>query len=294
MRACTVAAETAHQLGLGVNAGHDLDHRNLVRFRELPHLDEVSIGHALISRALFDGLSAHRAGAIWTCFDDQGIGGARRGGRPVRLSHRVDHRRPTGAVRRLARHAPRCSGCRSGAVDRRGSGRGQGSAPAEAPKLDQAKIDGLRKRAADNPRDAAVRAEIGNAYFDAERYPEAITWYEASLGLDAKNVDVSTDLGVSYYYANQADRALAQFERSLQIEPKHTKTMLNIGVVRAFGKQDLTGAASIWQQVVDIAPESAEGRAAKRMIEAVRSAHPEAGGPAGGAPGAKPQENGAS
>ena len=58
MRACTVAAETAHQLGLGVNAGHDLDHRNLVRFRELPYLDEVSIGHALISRALFDGLSA--------------------------------------------------------------------------------------------------------------------------------------------------------------------------------------------------------------------------------------------
>ncbi len=58
MRACIVAAETAHGLGLGVNAGHDLDHRNLVRFRELPHLDEVSIGHALVSRAVFDGLSA--------------------------------------------------------------------------------------------------------------------------------------------------------------------------------------------------------------------------------------------
>lgn len=57
MRACVAAAETAHELGLGVNAGHDLDHRNLVRFRELPHLAEVSIGHALISRALFDGLA---------------------------------------------------------------------------------------------------------------------------------------------------------------------------------------------------------------------------------------------
>jgi cytochrome c-type biogenesis protein CcmH/NrfG len=169
-----------------------------------------------------------------------------------------------------------------------------GPAPAEPAKLDQARIDALRKRAADNPRDAAVRAEIGNAYFDAERYPEAITWYEASLALDPGNVDVSTDLGVGYYYANQADRALAQFERSLQIAPKHTKTMLNIGVVRAFGKQDLTGAASIWQQVVDIAPESAEGKAAKRMIEAVRSAHPESGGPVGAAPGAKTPENGTS
>lgn len=53
------AAEAAHLLGLGVNAGHDLDLENLVMFRRLPHLDEVSIGHALISHALFVGL--HRS-----------------------------------------------------------------------------------------------------------------------------------------------------------------------------------------------------------------------------------------
>ena len=50
------AAEHAHALGLGVNAGHDLDLDNLVMFRGLPHLAEVSIGHALISHALFVGL----------------------------------------------------------------------------------------------------------------------------------------------------------------------------------------------------------------------------------------------
>ena len=41
---------------MGVNAGHDLDLENLRLFRTLPHLDEVSIGHALISRALWIGL----------------------------------------------------------------------------------------------------------------------------------------------------------------------------------------------------------------------------------------------
>ena len=50
------AARVAHEAGLGVNAGHDLDLHNLVLFRTLPHLDEVSIGHALISHALFVGL----------------------------------------------------------------------------------------------------------------------------------------------------------------------------------------------------------------------------------------------
>ena len=51
------AARLAHSLGLGVNAGHDLDLDNLPIFRDLPFLDEVSIGHAIMSRALFVGLS---------------------------------------------------------------------------------------------------------------------------------------------------------------------------------------------------------------------------------------------
>jgi pyridoxine 5-phosphate synthase len=50
------AAALAGSLGLGVNAGHDLDLDNLQMFRRLPNLAEVSIGHALISHALFVGL----------------------------------------------------------------------------------------------------------------------------------------------------------------------------------------------------------------------------------------------
>ncbi len=46
------AARLAHSLGLGINAGHDLDLDNLTLFRQLPHLDEVSIGHAIVSRAI--------------------------------------------------------------------------------------------------------------------------------------------------------------------------------------------------------------------------------------------------
>jgi pyridoxine 5-phosphate synthase len=49
-------ARIAHGAGLGINAGHDLDLDNLVLFRTLPFLDEVSIGHAIISRAVFVGL----------------------------------------------------------------------------------------------------------------------------------------------------------------------------------------------------------------------------------------------
>lgn len=51
------AAKVAHEIGLGINAGHDLDLHNLQYFKKsIPHLDEVSIGHALISDALYYGL----------------------------------------------------------------------------------------------------------------------------------------------------------------------------------------------------------------------------------------------
>jgi pyridoxine 5-phosphate synthase len=51
------AAKLAHQLGLGINAGHDLDLQNLAYFKnEVPHLNEVSIGHALVCDSLYLGL----------------------------------------------------------------------------------------------------------------------------------------------------------------------------------------------------------------------------------------------
>ena len=51
------AAREAHQLGLGLNAGHDLNLDNLAYFiSSIPFVDEVSIGHALISDALYYGL----------------------------------------------------------------------------------------------------------------------------------------------------------------------------------------------------------------------------------------------
>ncbi|MBQ4344725.1 MAG: pyridoxine 5'-phosphate synthase [Muribaculaceae bacterium] len=52
-----VASIAAHKAGLGVNAGHDLSLENLKYFHEqVPYLNEVSIGHALISSAIYLGL----------------------------------------------------------------------------------------------------------------------------------------------------------------------------------------------------------------------------------------------
>jgi hypothetical protein len=51
-----------------------------------------------------------------------------------------------------------------------------------------------------------------------------------------------------------------------------------MGIVKAFAKQDLEGASKAWQEVIQIAPNSPEGQAAKSAIDAIQSSHPRIGG----------------
>lgn len=152
---------------------------------------------------------------------------------------------------------------------------------AQTPALDEARVQGLLTILNSDPKNAGALVQLGNTYFDAERYADAIKYYEQSLTIDPANVDASTDLGVSYYYSNRPDDALRQFEVSLKQNPRHTKTLLNKGIVLAFGKQDLEGAAFVWNQVVDIAPGTPEADAARRGLEGITASR---GGGSGAAP----------
>jgi pyridoxine 5-phosphate synthase len=65
---CLRTAEQARNAGLGVNAGHDLDQRNLpILLEAIPDIAEVSIGHALINDALYAGLAATVAAYLDAC-----------------------------------------------------------------------------------------------------------------------------------------------------------------------------------------------------------------------------------
>jgi len=145
------------------------------------------------------------------------------------------------------------------------------------PPLDESRASALKVTAQQNPSDAQTRVELGNMYFDAGRFPEAVEWYQQALKINPKDVNASTDLGIAFYYMNESDKALAQFDKSLAVDPAHAKTLLNVGIVRAFGKQDLKGAVEVWQKILAVAPSSEEARAARQALDGVRSAHPELG-----------------
>ncbi|MCX6550928.1 MAG: tetratricopeptide repeat protein [Acidobacteria bacterium] len=161
---------------------------------------------------------------------------------------------------------------------------GQTSVPAAvAPVVNEAQVTALRTIAEKDPANVQSRVQLGNLYFDSERYQEAIRWYDEAFKLNPKDINVSTDLGVCYYYTDQADRAVRQLEDSLRLDPRHSKSLLNLGIVKAFGKQDIAGAAAAWQQVIAIDANSQEGQAAQRALANLQAAHP--GGTATPPPG---------
>ena len=149
----------------------------------------------------------------------------------------------------------------------------------QRPPLNEARVQELTKTVEGDPKNAGAVSELANLYFDAERFPDAVTWYERSLKLQPNDPNISTDLGVSYFYTDRADQALSQFEYSLKLDPAHVKTLFNKGIVLAFGKEDIKGATAAWQRVIELAPGTPEAQAARRALEGIASG-PHAGGAA--------------
>lgn len=155
-------------------------------------------------------------------------------------------------------------------------------APEPPPPLDQGRASTLEQQAAANPSDADVRGELGALYLNAERFDQAASWYEQALELEPDDTGASTDLAIAYFYMGQTDRALAQLDRALAVNPRFPKALLHQGSIRAFGKQDLAGAAESWERLVAAAPDSPEAGQARQGLTALRAAHEGTAGP--GAP----------
>jgi tetratricopeptide (TPR) repeat protein len=147
---------------------------------------------------------------------------------------------------------------------------------APPPPIDPQRVAALEKTAGAEPRNSTVRVDLGNLYFNSERYEQAVPWYEAALKINPKDVSASTDLAVCYYYLQQDAKALTQLDHSLSIDPNHAKTLFNQGIIRASAK-DIEGAMKSWQRVIAIAPNSEEGRRAKQILEGVAAGHGGAG-----------------
>ena len=82
------------------------------------------------------------------------------------------------------------------------------------------------------PDEREIIVRLGNANFDAEHFEEAEKWYTAALAKKADDLDVRTDLGLTFVFREPPnyDRAIQEFNRALEVDPRHIQSLQNITV----------------------------------------------------------------
>jgi tetratricopeptide (TPR) repeat protein len=128
------------------------------------------------------------------------------------------------------------------------------SAPAAPPADLQKQIDTLQSILKDDPKNLNALIQMGNLYFDADQFNQAIEAYSKVLQIEPKNADVRTDLGIMYRKKRDFDRAIAEFKRAAEMAPKHVNSRYNLGIVLLHDKGDIKGAIKAWEDFLRVEP----------------------------------------
>ena len=112
----------------------------------------------------------------------------------------------------------------------------------------------------------------GNAFFDSNRFDQAITAYKKSLELDPDNANVWTDMGVMYRRNGQPEKAIEAFNKAIEIDAKHEKSRFNKGVVLMHDLGDSEGALSAWVGLTEINPfaKTPDGRTVIELVNSLK------------------------
>jgi tetratricopeptide (TPR) repeat protein len=143
-------------------------------------------------------------------------------------------------------------------------------ATASAPMADEGQLRAYREILARDPKNVAAAVAAGNLLYDAQRYQEAIGYYQQAFAGNPSDINVSTDLGTALWYTGRADDALAQYQRSLAINATHAQTLFNVGIVRRDGKQDAAGAIEAWEKLLSTNPAYPDAAKVRTLISEAR------------------------
>jgi tetratricopeptide (TPR) repeat protein len=136
---------------------------------------------------------------------------------------------------------------------------------------DEAELRAYRDILVRDPRNATAAVKAGNMLYDAQRYVEAIPFYQQAFALLPNDINVSTDLGTALWYSGRPDDALAQYEKSLAIDASHAQTLFNVGIVRADGKRDYPGAIAAWERLLNTNPAYPDAVKVRSLISDARA-----------------------
>lgn len=116
------------------------------------------------------------------------------------------------------------------------------------------RIPDLKMMAEKDPGNADIWIELGNIYFDTNRYLEAIHAYQKALELRPANANVWTDLGVLFRRNNQPQKAIESFDMAIKSNSSHEVSRFNKGIVLLYDLNDPEGALEAWEGLLKVNP----------------------------------------
>jgi len=123
-----------------------------------------------------------------------------------------------------------------------------------------------------DPNNLQALINLGNAYFDADRYQEAINAYTKALVIDPKNPDVRTDMGIMYRKLAQFNQAIEAFRQAAYDDPKHLNSRFNLGIVLKHDKNDFRGAIQAWEEFLKLNPDNDRATMVQQEIQSMKLA----------------------
>lgn len=146
------------------------------------------------------------------------------------------------------------------------AGASQQPTPEQLRQMADAQAQPLLAQLKNDPKNFALLYQIGNLYYDAQQYPEAVKYYEDSLKIDPKGTDVRTDMATAYHLMGQPDRAIQEYDAVLKIDGKHANALFNEGMVKWQDKMDLNGAIASWKRLLEAHPDYPQRDRVQQLI----------------------------
>jgi cytochrome c-type biogenesis protein CcmH/NrfG len=116
------------------------------------------------------------------------------------------------------------------------------------------RISALERETSLKPEDFGGWVQLGDLYFDANQFEEAINAYNKALELEPNNPNAWTDMGVMYRRSGKPRQAIEAFDKAIEADPSHEISRLNKGIVLMHDLDDIQGAIKVWEELVKVNP----------------------------------------
>jgi len=132
-------------------------------------------------------------------------------------------------------------------------------------------IEGIKSELAKKPDDPALLQSMGDAYFENQRYGEALPYYKLALEKKPGDASLYNEIGLCLMYLNNPAEGLRYIEEGIKKNPYHQRIWLTKGFILSRAG-DNKSAKAAWEKTVALNPDSDIGKAAAQFLAADKDA----------------------